>query len=133
MSQQNIKVKKVKAFPIAGQLKTASSLISMQVMKLTPLGFLAEISENTLQPGEKFDCTFDIPVMHRTINEPVVMIKLYNQWGGSLTDAPPASAGASTATGTSVLRLIEVHFVALSSAGKANIVAFLTSLQKQSL
>jgi hypothetical protein len=144
MSQQPVKIKKVKAFPIAGQLKTSAAAFPIQVVKLTQLGFLAEITASMLQPGEKFESIFELPVLHRPINEQVVLIKLYNQWGGNLAAMSPAATGSTapappansetTNSGVSsspaVLRLIEVHFVALSESGRGNIVNFLNTLRK---
>jgi hypothetical protein len=140
-----VRIKKVNAYPFAVQIKFETSASVGQIVKLTQSGFLAEISLNALQPGEKFECTFELPVSHAVITEPCVLIKLYNQWGaGEKTSAtgteakapaappPVVSAGVSTpaAAGLSIQRLAEVHFVNLKQDNWKKITAFLGSMNK---
>jgi hypothetical protein len=140
-----VRIKKVSAYPFAVQIKLETSASVGQIVKLTQSGFLAEISISTLQPGEKFECTFELPVSHAVITEPCVLIKLYNQWGAggktsaTVTEAqapaqppPVVSAGVSTpaAAGLSIQRLAEVHFVNLKQDNWKKITTFLSSLNK---
>ena len=144
-NQQEVVVKKVKAFPIAGQLKTgAGTAIPIKIVKLTDRGFLAEVMPTAIQPGEKFESTFEIPVQHRMINEPVVMVKLYHHWGAdgaapTSTPVPnPEKAPAPAATGSlsgapaGVAHLIEVHFQNLNPDNRKHIHSFLSAATKRS-
>lgn len=135
MSQHSVQIKKVKAYPIAVQFKTATAVLPGQIVKLTQNGFLAEVGATSLQPGEKFECTFELPVMHHLVTEPVVMIKFYTQWAGKsqtpnpATSAPHAEVGA---TGHGVLHLIEAHFTSLGETNHLKITSFLQTIQKPS-
>jgi hypothetical protein len=120
LAQQQVKVKKVNAYPIPAKIKFASGEVTVQIMKLAPIGFLCEIPNNQLQPGEKFECSFELPVIHKTVTEPIVAVKIYNQWSGGAKD------GASGAGG--VHHLAEFHFVALSAAGREATEQFLRQL-----
>ena len=140
-----VRIKKVSAYPFPVQIKFETSASTGQIVKLTQSGFLAEISLNAVQPGEKFECTFELPVSHALIVEPCVLIKLYNQWGpgakpaaGTAPTPPPSaapvtpSAGVATpaSAGLTIQRLAEVHFQDLKQENWKKITAFLNSLNK---
>lgn len=126
-----VKVKKVKAYPFPLQIMTDSGVIQGQVVKLTLQGFLAEVPSSALQTGEKVQVSFELPVLHAVINEPGVMVKLYTQWGGRGQTQGPAEA-SSAASNVHHLHLIEIHFKPLSIAGSESISTFLRSLNKTS-
>lgn len=129
MADPKAQVKKVKAYPIAATLKSAGGAFPAQVVKLTPQGFLAEITASNLQPGEHFEVTFELPVVHQVVTELCVMVKLYNQWAGSAaTQAQAAAAGAPIQPG--ILRLCEMHFQNFSDQGKGHVLSFLRALNK---
>lgn len=144
MSRDGVIVKKVKPFPIPGQIKAASgATFPIQIMKLTNLGFLAEIAPAPIQPGEKFEVHFEFPVLHRFLTELVVMVKLYQSWGASSSSLPQASSakeGENTsqsqqqpaASHVGIVQLIEMHFLGLSAEGRKNIDTYLAQAQKRS-
>jgi hypothetical protein len=102
-------VKKVKAYPIAASLKTEASALPAQIMKLTSQGLLAEVGANALKPGEKLECSFEIPVIHRAMTQSVVIVKMYSRTGGSL---------------------IELHFLKLSAHDQKSIANFLHAIRQ---
>ena len=133
------KAKKIRPFPIAVKFQLGTTEVVGQIMKLTLQGFLAEVGVSTLKPGERFDCAFELPVLHYQVAAPGVMVKLYNQWGGK-PDAP--AAGTSTNAPLTLLptvgddslakvvHLIEYHFTNLSSQNRTKIQIFLNAIQK---
>lgn len=142
MSDQNVNVKKVKAYPFAAQFKTASRTLPAKIVKLTLQGFLAEVSSGLLQPGDHFEVSFELPALHTLVTAPGTVVKIYNQWAGNSTKlgsgaAPspsvnpdPGKAGPAAAASPSVLRLVEVHFQSLPLTDKEKIVEFLQALAK---
>ncbi len=140
MSKDDVVVKKVRPFPIPAQIKTASgATLPIQIVKLTTLGFLAEIAPSPLQPGEKFEVSFEFPVLHERLTETVVMVKLYQSWGA--TSAAPASpqpnpeadgGNPSRRSSIGIVQLIEMHFVGLSLQGRRNIDSYLSQAQRRS-
>lgn len=132
MSQQRVIVKKVKAFPFPVQFKSASFSFSGQIGKMTTLGFIAEVSKTDLQPLEKLECAFTFPLSEVSVAEKVVVVKIHNQWAGSIGGAKSQdSTSQASAKTPGVLHLVEMHFVELSRAGKTHIDSFLRSLKKQ--
>jgi len=118
-------VARTKAYPFPVELKSEAKSFSLQVVKLSEQGFLAEASEVTafLQPGEKFNCSFSLPVLNHRLDESIMIIKVYSQ----LNHRPGnQSQGQSPLVG-----MIEAHFQSLSTAGRGHIVSFLRALAKQ--
>lgn len=139
MSEQ-IKVKKVRAYPIPATLTIGTANLSGQVVKLTTQGFLAECALTALKPGDKFEIKFELPVLNVSIAEACVLVKVYSHWGTmptggsaaaegqSLTppSAPEGAAGASS----KVNLLIEGHFQNTSLKGKERLTSFLNALSR---
>ena len=119
-----------------------------QIVRLTLQGFLAEVAPSNLQPGDRFDVSFTIPVLNASISEPVVMIKLYSQWGeqnrassptvtnaekdpqGSTPVGPNLTSGSPKAEGRPVVHLIEVHFQSLGLTARSAITQFVRATGK---
>ncbi len=139
MPDSNVRIKKVNAYPIPITMKSATETHTGKIVKITDVGFLAEFHAPTLKPGEKFECAFELPVLHAAISEYVVLVKLYTQWapgthGGPpaaapVTKEPPAPAGSQASS--HVLHLCELHFLSLSITNRAQIVAFVNQLAKK--
>ena len=107
--KETIVIKKVKAYPIATTLKSASAAYPAQIVKLTQQGFLVEANVSGLKPGEKFDCSFEIPLTHYTISQQVVAVKVYSQTGK---------------------HLIEMHFTKLGANDQKSIAAFTYAIRQ---
>ena len=126
------RVKKVKAYPFAMQLKSASGAFPGQVVKLAPQGLLAEVKHPTIQPGEKFEVSFETPVQNEYVNEHVVVVKIYSSWSGGHLTSPSETSAAATQGGTNQAatptKLIEVHFITLSSDSTKAINSFLRAI-----
>jgi hypothetical protein len=101
--------KKATAYPIKGQLRlpASGSAMAMAIVKLTEIGFLAEVPPSGVKAGEKFECSFEIPVNHHPISTSLTLIKIYNQ---------------------TTVQLLEMHFVALLEADRKQILNFLRSI-----
>lgn len=110
---ENVIAKKVRPFPIAAQVAGGEAPVRGNIIKLTPLGFLIEIGANFMKVGEKYEVTFELPVSHFTVKEGVVVVKSYNQFGGD------------TKAGGNLVRVLEMHFRAVSHANKEKITEFL--------
>lgn len=138
MNQTKVVVKKVKQYPFGVQFKTATGAFNGQIVKLTPQGFLAEVPVPTLQPLERLECAFELPVLHKSVASGVVVVKVYNQWNGgaqgaqakATTTAPPTGPGPAAST-SPVVHLVELHFQSLPDASKNHITSFLKSSEKR--
>lgn len=126
-NERKVVVKKVPAFPIPAQLKIGAANIQAKILRLNTRGLMAEVPAANLEPGEKCEMSFEIPVLHLPINEPMVVVKQYSQWQGGAKTAPP-SAPAAAGSSPGVAHLVEVHFVSLSEKARENIVAFLKKI-----
>ncbi|MCM2281828.1 MAG: hypothetical protein NDI61_08270 [Bdellovibrionaceae bacterium] len=144
-----VHVKKVKAYPIPAQMVSGLGPAKAEIRKLTYIGFMAEIGESKIQAGDKLEITFVLPVVHLSVKEQCVVVKLYNHFAmkgstlntksGSDTsvkvDVQTASV-APTATNRSglnlgeVMHMAEIHFKPLSANGKKNIGQFLKMLSQ---
>lgn len=110
-----------------------------QILKLTLVGFMAELQTPFLQAGDKIEVTFELPVTKKLVKEQCVVIKLYNQWRPQEESSPgPETLDASANTpapipipghkpGT-VQHIAEIHFKPLTQAGKSAINEFLRRL-----
>lgn len=107
----NVKIKKVKAYPIPAKMTVGTSpeTVSGQVLKLNQRGFLIEANVPAWKTGDKFSITFELPVLHKVLNEACVVVKLY------------------TSTGAQV---IEGHFQSITQDGEGHIMRFLASMTK---
>jgi hypothetical protein len=109
----NVQVKKIQAYPIAAVLALTKGPVPASILKLTPLGFLAEIATPFLQAGEKIEVSFDTPIHRKSVKEKCVVIKLYAQHAGA-----------------NVQHIAEIHFKPLSQDGHSAITGFLNLLAK---
>ena len=109
MSAKSPDVKKVKAYPISAVLKGKTTQMSASIMKLAEVGFLAELSSGVVTVGDKFDFTFELPVMHKVITGEGVVVKVYNQFSG----------------GTGSLVTAEIHYRTLSTKHREQISVFM--------
>lgn len=109
------KMKPVKAFPIAAQIAHAGAPYPSQIVKLTMQGFLAEMTSSQLKTGDKFDCTFQLPIGGEALTEACVVIKHYTHW---IENQGTKVAGY----------LIEGHFRPLSDKGGAQVSQFLRAV-----
>ena len=96
---------KVKAYPIPAQIVSDLGPAKAEILKLTYVGFMAEIGESKIQAGDKLEVTFEFPVVHLRMKELGVVVKLYNQFAplpkmnseaAGKPEAKPATSPAET-------------------------------------
>ena len=141
-----VRIKKVKAYPIPAQIVSDLGPAKAEILKLTYVGFMAEIGESKIQAGDKLEVTFEFPVVHLRMKELGVVVKLYNQFAplpkmnseaAGKPEAKPATSPAETSKVDrhgvemgGVMHLAEIHFKPLSAKGKQNISQFLKMLSQ---
>ncbi len=135
-----VRIKKVKAYPFPVTFKIGAETLQGHVVKLTQTGFLAEVPQTTnLKTGEKFDCAFELPVMAKAVSEACVLVKIYTAWAGGLpgmgTDKAEAlvanavsASGAPAVSAAKTVSLLEVHFQQPSPTTKQHVTAFLNQI-----
>lgn len=141
MTGGRVQVKKIKAYPLPASVKIGTAAMPAQIVKLTVQGFLMEFSLQSIRPGDKIDIWFEVPVLKHSINEPCVVVKLYNQWavdkaadGAAGAGEPPKDAKAATQTPPAqvapakVLQLVECHFVSPQNTTRERIQSFLNAI-----
>jgi hypothetical protein len=89
-------IKKVSAYPFVGTLMHGTHPIPVSIVRLTMQGLLAEIAQTSLQPGERFDLTFELPVLHHVVMEKVMVVKFYSRWSGPAQSASSQSSSQSS-------------------------------------
>jgi len=134
-----VRIKKVKAYPFAVTLKHPAGAVQGQIVKLAQTGFLAETASTAFKTGEKVECSFELPVLHKWVNEICVVVKLYTQWaggaGGGTQSAPTAAVSQQTPPPgqpppPKTVALVEFHFQGLSLEHRENVTAFLNAATK---
>jgi hypothetical protein len=131
-------VKKISAYPFPIQLQSGTATTTGQVQKMTLEGFLAEIPSTPLQPGDRLEVSFEIPVFRVILKQSAVVVKLYNQWGATKSQPKVSAApnagdltfGSPTAEGLAVVQLIEVHFQPLTDTGRSAISQFMRAIKQ---
>ncbi len=93
-------IKKVSAYPFVGTLMHGAHPVPVSIIRLTMQGLLAEIAQISLQPGERFDLTFELPVLHHVVMEKVMVVKFYSRWSGQAKSASSQSSFGEAATKT---------------------------------
>ena len=106
---------KVSPYPIPIAIAIPQRAFKGNIVKLTLIGFLAEVPDAFLT-GNKADVQFILPVLGLEFKEPVVVIKVYDQYQGK------------TEKGAEVYRLVEFHFRTVSSDTKDKILRFLKKI-----
>lgn len=125
-AEENVIVKKVKAYPIAAKISVDATSAEGRIVKLTEQGFLIEVQLPNCKPGDKAKIDFELPVLHHVIQETCILIKLYNQFiERQSPESLNQAAKASTAGGPArYYQLAEFHFMSLSSANRTKILSF---------
>jgi hypothetical protein len=142
-------VKKISAYPIQAQLKTALAVLPGQIQKVTFQGFLIEIPASPIQTGDKLECAFELPVIRHTVAERCVAVKIYTHWKSQGAQPPmsevaapgqsPAQAQAPTpqpsaptgAGSNKPVHLLEVHFENLSASSKYALTEYFKQIAKK--
>lgn len=78
-NNQNVKVVKVKPYPINAQIKKgdAAAPIKIEILRLELFGFIFKANNQYFKTGDEYQCEFEIPVLQKQVNEVVKVIKTY--------------------------------------------------------
>lgn len=112
-------IKKVKPYPFKADLKDTQGNRSGNIILLTENGVLLELPIGSVQPGDKVDVSFQLPVSSEVVQFSGVVVKVYNQLIGVSTPegAPP-----------SAIQRLEVHIRAIDSMSRNRIERFLDQI-----
>ena len=114
---KNAQVKVVKAFPLKCGFKSEAGAFPGQILKMNLMGFIADIGAVQPRAGDRFEVTFDLPVLGHSVATVGVVVKTYNQLGG--VSAPPGVASSNLAC------MVEMHFRGLNDVDKSKISSYL--------
>ena len=121
----DVNVKRVKAFPIRAAIKTESAALPALILKMTSLGFLADLGPFQPKTGAKMEISFELPVVHHNISSHVIVVKTYNQLG-------PGQVAPTPGTPASNIHCIgEMHFRSLSDADREQLSKFLEQANRR--
>ncbi len=121
-------VKKVKPYPIGGQMKDSRGTYQGNVMRLTLTGLMIEVSGSSVQPGEKVEVGFVTPILKGTIAVKGVVVKVYNQLtgvSGGPVMTPATSSAPGAAPNAGAIHLIEIHYTSVPPESMNQISVFL--------
>lgn len=140
MSQ--VVVKKVSPYPISLKLEKGGAWIEAKIVKLTQMGFLAEMAP-MLKVGDQYSLHFEIPVLQEQIQALGKVIKTYDSYRDEesikaklakpqlkVVESPQAGGGAAQQADP-LRRLVEIHFQNLSDKGKQSIQKFLVAIRQR--
>lgn len=69
-------MKRTEVFPFNGQFKRDSLQFVGPIVSMNNIGFVATIGTQILRPGENFVVSFDLPLTSKTVEVPVVVVKV---------------------------------------------------------
>lgn len=111
--KKEIKVKKVPAFPFPIKLVGPGGEHKAQVVKAGKNGLILDLVGLTLKVSDRYQVSFDLPVLKKHIEETAVVVKIYSKFSESLE------------TG----QLAELHFVTFSDSNRQVFNQFLAAAQ----
>ena len=106
--------KKVRPYPISGELEANGVKIPVELIHLTEIGALVRPFAKMVFVGSFHQLIFNEPITRETIITPVRVLKTYDK---------PVDL-----TAKKIERVAELHFQNLTSAHKSRIVAFLAAI-----
>lgn len=112
----DVKIKKVKPYPIPTQFVGKSGPVQGQIIKLVPRGFIADMQGHVLKVGDILQIAFEIPVLKFVIQQNAKVIKTYDR-------ANPQTHGID--------RLAELQFSSISDEQQQKILKFLQMIRQK--
>ena len=144
-----------KLYPFVIMIKSAHGDLRGQILKLTNSGFLAEVPESKLQPGDTVTLSFELGAAGRVSGAPGRIVKYYSQWSvspqnGAASHAhwtassagpmgsqklsadnkTPGGKAPAPAGSARIGHLLEIHFLDLPISVVESISTFLRSSSK---
>lgn len=98
MADENVKINKIKPYPIEVRLVLGPDTVKAEIVKLTEIGILVDIGSNIVNVGSNYECQFVIPVYKTFVKSEIKTIKTYDHYAGSAGDS-------------SSKRIAEFHFL----------------------
>ena len=136
----DVVVKKVSPYPVPMQITLGAQVFQCQIIKLTLFGFLADLKGAVVTTAKEYDVRFVLPVFNVEIAARVKVIKTYDRFVPGQAAATPATEaapppGTPPPSGNKkglghVQRIAEMHFVQISTAARASVEKFLTTIQQ---
>lgn len=117
LAGQKVVVKKVSPYPIAVQLGTSTPPVMAQILKLTSVGFMAELGKGVVQVGSELAVQFQIPVLGSQVAVRAKVMKTYDRYN------PKGQPN--------IERMAEFHFLNLDDLQKESIKRFLTAIRQE--
>jgi len=75
----DVKIKKVKPYPIPTQFVGKSGPVQGQIIKLVTRGFIADMQGHVLKVGDIVQVAFEIPVLKFVVQQSAKVIKTYDR------------------------------------------------------
>lgn len=110
-----IKVK-VKPYPFEGTIEHNGVKKQLKVIYINQKGLIASLAKQFVMVGDRYQITFELPVLSEYISTPVRVMKTYDK---------PLEAKAQQ-----VERVAEFQFEKLTEEHKARIVSFITAIKQ---
>lgn len=112
----DVKIKKVKPYPILVQMIGKTGTLAGQIIKLVMQGFIVDMQGKVLKVGDLYQVTFELPVLKEQIQQNAKVIKTY--------DRPNIQTHG-------IDRLAEIRFTAISDAQQTSILKFLQAIRQR--
>jgi len=105
--------KKIKAYPLDGEMLHGTAKVMLDVIRVSPKGFVAHVRSGICHVGIHYQCTLTLTVSRLPVHSDGQVWKTYD-------GVDPKTRG--------VLRVVEVLFVKLADAERAKIRQFLSAI-----
>lgn len=105
--------KKVKAYPLDGEMSKGTSKVVIGVMRLMPKGFIAHVRSGIPHVGMIYSCVLTLPISGTVINADAKVFKTFD-------GIDPKTEKAQ--------RMVEVLFIKLPDAENLKIRSFLSAI-----
>ena len=115
MADENVKINKIRPYPIEVMLVSEKGSLKAQILKLTERGMLVEIGAEIVSVGSNYECQFAIPVYKIFIKANVKTVKTYDHYTGAEGDATSK-------------RIAEFHFLDCPEEHLKAIYRFITAI-----
>jgi hypothetical protein len=121
-------VKKVRAYPIDCSVgPVGPGAAQIQILKLTPIGFIADVGRQVFKVADEHAYRFELPVLRAGLAGQMKVIKTYDQFFGKATPSPTAPPAAPA---TVAQRRVEFHFIGLGDEARDLINDFLRRIKQ---
>jgi len=115
VSREQVVRKKVRPYPFDGELEANAQKTPIEIIYLSASGVIARLKNKAIMAvGDYRQITFEIPVSHHQVVTKARIIKTYDR--------------SVDAKALVVERMLELHFEALTTEQKKNILSFMGAI-----